>query len=307
VSDHDELPKSNSEFVLKFVWGTVVFALGFEGITKLVEGELRTAGWCLGAAVLLSLALVNRLKIAAFTRSNMVAILITVAIGSALALGFAIGGLFGRNGPLSPNQISAGRITWNFDQPGDVFVLNMGETNDQGIRVIGFQAHGKNNSPDPVSEFSGVMRSDYTNAERPIYILAQDPNAANKPQTGPWFMYPTLPNDTFGIPGLADFDIATHNSIISDYLKDGEPLADFIRNFGAFTVVLKYDGTTIERHYTVDQIKAQVELFEKRIKPQSTSIPRVTRKPTAPPAPTLPFMVPALPPSEQQPPAKEQP
>ena len=85
-----EVPKSSGDFVLKFAWGTVVFALGFEGIVKLVEGELRTAAWCLGAAVILSLALVHRVQIATFVRLKMSAILITLGFGGALAVGVAM-------------------------------------------------------------------------------------------------------------------------------------------------------------------------------------------------------------------------
>jgi hypothetical protein len=227
-----------------------------------------------------------------------------ILILAAIVLGFCLSQIV--SGQTTPTAVQSGRITWSFDQPGETYFLAMGNTNNQGLRIVGFQAHGKNNSSDPISEFSGVMRSDYTNAERPIYIMAQEANASVRPPIGPQFMFATKPEDTFGIPPLTDFDIQTHPNTFYDYTKDGEPVADFFRNFGAFTIILKYDGATIERHFTVDQVKAQLALFEKQTNPQATNMPRVTRKPTAPPAPALPFM---LPPAQapQPPPAANQP
>ena len=69
-----------------------------------------------------------------------------------------------------------GRIVWNFEQTarGAGYFLTMQKTGDGGFRVIGFRAPGKNTSSDPVSTFSGYMRSDKTNAQIPIYIFAQD-------------------------------------------------------------------------------------------------------------------------------------
>jgi hypothetical protein len=227
-----------------------------------------------------------------------------IIILAAIVLGFCLSKI--TSGQVSPIAIQSGRVTWNFDQPGETFFLAMGNANNQGVRIAGFQAHGKNNSPDPISAFSGMMRSDFTNAERPIYILAQEANAALRPPIGPQFMFPTLPEDTFGIPPLTDFDIQTHPANFYDWSKDGEPVADFLRNFGAFTIILKYDGTTIERHFTIEQVKAQLALFEKQTNPQATSTPRVTRKPTAPPAAMLPFMI-APPEQPPPPPAKEHP
>jgi hypothetical protein len=211
VSDGD-IPKSSADFVLKFVWGTIVFALGFEGIVKLVEGELRTAVWCFVAAAVLSLALVHRVKIAAFMRSNMFAILIALGFAGALALGIAIGGLVGRNGPLAQRPSTAGRIAWSFDQPTANYSLAMSRLNNEEVRIVGFQAHGKNTSPDPITEFTRAMRSDRTNEERPILFLAQETAKEGAPPFGIPAMVPTLPVETYGIPGLADFDVATHES-----------------------------------------------------------------------------------------------
>jgi hypothetical protein len=91
-------------------------------------------------------------------RQKMAWILVALGFGGALALGVAIGGLLLRGGPLTAQNQSTGRITWSFDQSGDNFFLGMGRVNDQELRILGFQSHGKNTSTDPVSEFSGIMR-----------------------------------------------------------------------------------------------------------------------------------------------------
>jgi hypothetical protein len=248
-----------------------------------------------------------------------------VALGfmGALALGIAIGGLLLRGGPLaSVGAQSTGRITWNFDQTarGEGYFLNMNRLNNEEIRVIGFGGHGKNTSNDPITEFSGFIRSDLTNEQKPIYILAQvsDPQPGQPVPFPPVTMLPTLPEDTFGIPGLADFDITTHNKAVIETGKDGLPLTQFLKEWGAFTVVLKYDGTTVERHFTRTEVDGQVALLEKSMNPQGTIGPRVTRKQTAPPVEGLMFLAPAqlappapapiLPaPAQGQNPPKEQP
>ncbi len=155
---------------------------------------------------------------------------------------------------------NTGRIVWNFDQAarGDAYFLNMNRLNDQEIRIIGFGAHGRNNSRDPISEFSGFMRSDLTNAQLPIYLLEQENDTPGRPNFMPPLVVPTLPQETFGIPPLADFDIVTHNKPYIESGKDGVTIQKFLNEFGSFTVVLKYDGTAIERHFSTEEIKKQI-------------------------------------------------
>jgi hypothetical protein len=289
--------------------GIILFILGLGVSDSLHEGDWSAAAIYAALFVAVFVVAVKWDKIAAFLarwRQKVAWTLVLMGFVGALALGVAIGGLLLRGGPLAGGtQTSGGRITWNFDQPGDNYFLNMGRLNDQELRVVGFQAHGKNTSTDPITEFSGVIRSDFTNEERPIYIMAQDPNAQTHPPLGPpQVMLPTLPEDTYGIPGLADFDISSFGKPINEIGKDGEPLSEFLRIFGPFTLVLKYDGATIERHFTLEQIKAQVALLEKQSRPFDSSVPRVTRKPTAPAVQALPlFLPPQSPPPTVLPPS----
>jgi len=285
------------------ITGIILFILGLGVSDSFREGDRETG---IIYALLFVAAFVIAVKwneiaaVLARWRQKVAWSLVVLGFAGALALGVAIGGLLLRGGPLSTAQ-SSGRIIWNFDQTGDYYFLNMNRLNSEEIRVLGFQAHGKNTSTDPVSEFSGFIRSDITNAERPIYLAAQEPRPSGQPPLGPQLMFPTSPDQTFGIPGLADFDIGTFDKAISEAGKDGDALSDFLRNFGAFTLILKYDGATLERHFTLDQIEAQVALLEKQSKPLDSSVPRVTRKPTATPVPSFPFM--ALPPPPPSPPA----
>jgi len=177
-----------------------------------------------------------------------------LAIICAIGLGFSIGKLLGRSEAGVPSTTATsntdtGRIAWNFGQQarGEANFLNLGRLNNEEIRVVGFGAHGKNTSKDPITEFKGIARSDLTNEQLPIYIIAHDPKAADQ---GPFHSseIPTLPEETFGIPGMAEFDIVTHKSSIIKTGADGVPVSKFLKEFGAFTVILEYDGLKIERH-----------------------------------------------------------
>lgn len=222
---------------------------------------------------------------------HMPSIFIVIGLVGLIAVGVAIGGLLARIGTRNEPETriqTTGRIIWSFDQPGDFYFFGITRLNDQEPRIVGFQAHGKNTSADPISEFSGYMRSDLTNAQRPILLMAQEPTAdPSRPSFIRPLLIPTLPEQTYGIPGLADFDIVTFDKSSAQTGVDGEPASQFMRDFGPFTIVLSYDGKTLERHFTIEQIKAQLALFEKQLYPQTGSTPRVTRKPTAAPVPQM--------------------
>jgi hypothetical protein len=191
-----------------------------------------------------------------------------------------------------------GRIVWNFDQQlnGTANFLNLGRLNQDEIHVLGYGAHGRNTSPDPVTEFSGYVRSDLTNARLPLLILAQDSNAPAIPGPFPALDIPTKPEETYGIPGLADFDVVTHEQAMPTTGVDGMPLSRFLRDFGAFTVVLEYDGIKIEKKFPTQQVKTAIEKFEQGINADRSTVPRVTRRPNASPPrqPTLPFVLPPI-------------
>jgi hypothetical protein len=130
---------------------------------------------------------------------------------------------------------------------------------------------------DPISQFGGMIRSNLTNTPRPIYILAQDA-VENVAACG--LRSPTLPEDTFGVPPFGDFDITTFEKTFTELGKDGVPATKFMNEFGPFTVVLEYDGARFERSFSRDEILNQIAIFERTLGQQS--VPRVTRKPSAP-------------------------
>lgn len=193
-----------------------------------------------------------------------------------------------------------GKVTWNLEQAaqGGGFFLVMFKTADQEIRVLGFQAHGKNMENDPIHQFSGWMRSDITNSTKPIYVLGQDSDDSKIQACIP--RIPTTFNETYGIPALADFDVTTFEKI--GYLAtDGISVATFLNAFVPFTVHLEYDGVKVERQYSRDEINKQVDLFGKIASLQS--VPRVIRREDAPKPQMTPLQplvqatpVPAMPP-----------
>jgi hypothetical protein len=130
------------------------------------------------------------------------------------------------------------------------------------------------------------MRSDLTNAQIPIYLEAQEPDT-NKIQAcfpHPWI--PTNPDETFGIPAFADFDIGTYEKPYTEITPqgsmDGVVAGEFLAAFVPFTVVLEYDGEKFKKQFSRDDVQKQFAVFEKSLNPLSN--PHVLRKPTARPA-----------------------
>ena len=224
-----------------------------------------------------------------------------ITLLGALLLAIGIGGAVG-SGDLSfwRSTEYTGPIVWNFDEAarGAGFFLGMFKTVNQEIRVLGFQAHGKNSSSNPVREFSGAVRSDITNVTHPIYILGQDNDEFKIPACIP--RIPTSFDETYGIPAFADFDVVTFPKD-SFAANDGIVASTFLNDFAPLTVSLDYDGIKLERHFSREQVAAQIELFSKVVSLQS--VPRILRRENAsrpPMSPLEPLLkatpVPGLPP-----------
>jgi hypothetical protein len=179
---------------------------------------------------------------------------------------------------------NTGRINWNLEETasGRGVFLSLQKFPEVETRVVGFVAHGKNNSAEPIIDFEGFMRSDITNETIPLYIVAAAPEALNictPPMNTP-------PKDTLGIPGFADFDIVSFEKpLYLNVLHDGPSLATFQNSFVPFTLGLRYDGKTYTRHYTKGEVDKQVAVLTKLSGPLTA--PHVVRK-TPPPPLTLP-------------------
>jgi len=205
-----------------------------------------------------------------------------------LLLGIGIGGLINSNNYAVWNAPpSTGRIVWNFEETasGRGYFLNMQKPSGQEPRIVGFGAHGKNNSSEPINDFDAYLRSDTTNETLPIYIVAAEASAANVCTMA----LPTLPKDTLGIPAFADFDIVSYGKPfpINVLNADAMPLSKFLNEFVPFTVVMKYDGKDYERHFSKEEVDRQIALLEKLTAPITT--PHVVKKsaPTIAPPPPL--------------------
>ncbi len=221
-------------------------------------------------------------------------------VAAFLAFAYVAGpAMYQRAFPVTETPRSLGRVTWDFEQSarGFSYFLNMIKVPNQEIRVLGFQAHGKNNSPDPISQIRGNLHSDLTNVPHPIYILAQDLDETKIAACIP--KIPTLPDETFGIPAFADFDIATYEKLFAEIGKDGVPASKFLSDYAPFTVALEYDGATYSRHFTRTEVVKQIEIFEKSLNLES--IPRVVRKVDAPKPIMAPLHLPQATPIPQKP------
>jgi hypothetical protein len=125
------------------------------------------------------------------------------------------------------------RIIWNFeDQEHPPFFLAFEKTNTMEVpALLGFQAHGKNNSDKPIVNINGVVRSLITNKEFPIKIMAEGIS--------------TAPKDTNGIPPFAEFDVTTMdgpaNVVNGQIVSRIEKMGDFAE----FEFEFDYDGSKL--------------------------------------------------------------
>ena len=145
------------------------------------------------------------------------------------------------------------------------------------------------------------MRSDLTNAQIPIYLQAQEPDVSKIQACFPHPWIPTAPEETYGIPAFAEFDVGTYEKpfaeiSLTEGAKDGVLATDFVAAFVPFTVVIEYDGGKIQRQFSRDEIERQFTIFEKTFEKtlNPLSNPHVVRKPTAR-AVTLPPLHPLIP------------
>lgn len=216
-----------------------------------------------------------------------------IAVAALVAIAFYSGRVIGQKEGTTPAAV--GNVVWNFEQTarGLGFFLNLQRVQGQELRVTGFGGQGRNISSRPIEHFSGYLRSDVTNIQLPIFLLAQDQDETKLKicLAHPWI--PTLPQETFGIPGFANFEIATFENSVTLPGVDGMPFSKFMNDFVPFTIFLEYDGTKYERRFTKEEVLKQVEILDRAANPESA--PRVMRRSTAK-APLLPSLITLLPP-----------
>ena len=69
----------------------------------------------------------------------------------------------------------------------------MQKANNGPIRMVGFTAHGRKQSFEPTTDFNGVIRSDLTNEETPLLLIAQSDPAERQPELRQTLLHPCLP------------------------------------------------------------------------------------------------------------------
>jgi len=276
------------------LWGVFAFAFGFEGVAMLFEGKLILSAIGIVAAIGLTAIAMKWKKIAALSprlskTTTLVATDARAWIVIMLLLFSSIAGpnIYTRVANLNDNG-QVGNIIWNFEQTarGIGYFLTLQHINNE-IRFINFGAHGKNISNNPISKFRGYLRSDLTNAQLPIYLLAQSAEAITALACFPNPRIPTLPDETFSIPPHADFEITTFNKTFIETGKDGIPIDMFWKNFGPFALILEYDDVHFQRHFSRKEIQGQIDMLIKSLDPKSN--PFVLRKPNASPASLAPL------------------
>ncbi|MFI5001344.1 MAG: hypothetical protein ACHQK9_15815 [Reyranellales bacterium] len=85
MAEH-ELPKSFKDAIPSFIWGTVVFACGFEGVVKTAEGDYWTAVGCFVAAVAVATVLFMWGNTMAVIRGNTMQFLLLAVAAAGLIL-----------------------------------------------------------------------------------------------------------------------------------------------------------------------------------------------------------------------------
>jgi hypothetical protein len=288
MSDAD-IPDKIGPAVRWAVAGIALFVFFLVSVEKFNEGQIQPG---LINAALFCVTFLIAVKwnvIASFVGSAATYLFLGLTALGVLAAGIAMGIFFARQ-PRFAEPAAIGNIVWNFEQTahGAGYFLTMQKLSDQPEpRIISFGARGKNVSDKPITKFSGTLRSEQTNVTLPIYLLAQAPDESQAIACFPHPWIPTLSDETFGIPPLADFEISSSEKPFIETGKDGMPLSKFMNDFVPFVVSLEYDGTKYERRFTTEEVKKQVTIMERSLAPQSN--PRVTRKPNARPAPLLPL------------------
>ncbi|MDR6834843.1 MULTISPECIES: hypothetical protein [unclassified Sphingopyxis] len=155
-------------------------------------------------------------------------------------------------------------LEWFWEMEGfPVYWLGMMRSGFDPVRVTGFQLQGRNHGA-LIDNMSGFVRSDMTGQSLPIFLNVEGD--------------PVLPEETYGIPAGADFGVCAffgeRNST-----RPGINSEQFIGEFGAFTVVIEYDGKRWQRSFGEEEIEAQMSRFVRESR-RGTAQPRVTRKAT---------------------------
>ena len=159
-------------------------------------------------------------------------------------------------------------ISWDYERPewGAFGFLSLQRTASAGqtVWIKAFQAKGHNNTGGPVTNVSGLFRSDINNREVPMNFRISSNELVK-------------PGDTYGIP--MDADLFIESDRLSPTDSRGLTREEFLAMFGAFTLELNYDGKKYVRHFTRDESERLISKFVADLDRRSPKpLPMVTKK-----------------------------
>ena len=141
------------------------------------------------------------------------------------------------------------KIHWDYDKWPDTAFLELQRSPDSPgypIWVLSFRVIGTNTSDEPISQFSGLIRSKTTNITVPLMVLL-------RPSGGL-----VHPHETNGVPSKSEF--VMHAVLPMEAPpKDGMSAAKFLRDFGDFLLVFNYDNKVSTRHFEEKDIIHQFD------------------------------------------------
>lgn len=117
------------------------------------------------------------------------------------------------------------------------------------LRVVGFQAHGRNRTAKPLLKVEGCIRSETTNQEIPLQLnLGGDP---------------VPPERTYAIPARASFIVVcmTEQSPEPNGNDRAQHADHFLSRFGGFTFVFRADGREWNYRFPYEEVAGFVRAW----------------------------------------------
>jgi hypothetical protein len=150
--------------------------------------------------------------------------------------------------PTEPKCAGVSRedITWRFNN-----VLGIAGGGGQEPVVNRFQVHGHNNLDEPITDMTGVWRSDTNGRTLPLLVTAGDKFLP--------------PDQTSGIPAKTDFYIYSGVLRSTNPPREGTVESRFFGEFGPFTLEVSYRGKKMVHHFTEKEILREFSEFEANV------------------------------------------
>lgn len=149
-------------------------------------------------------------------------------------------------------------VEWKFD---GFFLGMVGGGGD--IRIISFQASGRNRSGKGINFVKGHLIS----------------NMDNSVSTDLHFVIggtPVLPSETSGVPPGADFQVMVPLCDTKDGYNSYLTESQFLHTWASFRFYVEMDGRIFEKNFSQDEVRRKIDEFKKLANPPAA--PQVRRK-----------------------------